>query len=451
MSIKVKPTHFTGTSHVFDRTKYGLAAIIRDILIQSAQTKVWGASLNSFTDSTGGTANPVGSIPAIVFPVAASVPSASLGEAYSSFNTSLGKIENATAVYVATLNKVRGLLGLPILVYPQGAVASANTLAALDLTGAGAAVGSTADYATSVAAMQVVQANVYKLKLALNEVLVAIGQPVEAPGGANTTWPFTTLAAVPACVEDTAGVSSILVTDATAFLASVANDFSSLALMYNDFVPASHTVALTNSTGGARRYGARGQRPAGCGRRRGDDLGSQGRVRYAARGDPERNLLDGVRLQHARHRRGQPCRGRDHRPDWRHGQHDPRSHQLLADGGQRFDRHRRSRRGHGPRGDGHDRQLTLQPGLLRLEAGRQARKCSAARCGRSRRHDQQRPGSSRCNHGGGSRSTGPVTLLNAAVDTWLAGTANNISSIATLLNAMNTMMVTIKPLLVIAG
>ena len=38
-----------------------------------------------------------------------------------------------------------------------------------------------------------------------------------------------------------------------------------------------------------------------------------------------------------------------------------------------------------------------------------------------------------------------------AVDTWLAGTANNISSIATVLNAMNTHGDHSKPLTVIAG
>ena len=51
----------------------------------------------------------------------------------------------------------------------------------------------------------------------------------------------------------------------------------------------------------------------------------------------------------------------------------------------------------------------------------------------------------------GVGGTGNVTLLNSAVDTWLGITANNISTMAAVLNAMVAMVHTTKPLLVIAG
>src|SRR5208283_2169150 len=148
------------------------------------------------------------------------------GEGCSDFNTQLGVMRNCSAVFVSTLNVARKLLGLPLLTYGEGTIASANTLPANTLTGTGAAVGSTADYATSKAAMQMVAQNLYKLKLGLNEVLVALGQDVDAGAAYSSSFPFNVLANVPAAVEDTAGVSSILVTDATAFYASVANAFA---------------------------------------------------------------------------------------------------------------------------------------------------------------------------------------------------------------------------------
>ena len=168
---------------------------------------------------------------------------------------------------------------------------SANTLPAMTLTGTGAAVGSTANWASSQAAMSVVANNVEYLKIALNEVLVALGQdplsgigkPIVpyvdvANGAAYSPLNYANLTVAPAALEDTGGVSSILVTDATAFYASVANAFATLAKAFNDFVPAAQHGRADQQHRRHLRCGARGQRAACGGERRGDDLGAQGRL-----------------------------------------------------------------------------------------------------------------------------------------------------------------------------
>ena len=250
MSVKVKLDHFSGAGRVFTRTSGGLAPVLRDMLIEAAQTKVFGASLTQITDNTGGTAaNALAAIPALAIATA----SGTLAEGEAAVNTSLGKIENAIAVYASTLNGARKLLGLPLLVDAQGAIAAANTLPALDLTGTGAAAGSTADYATGSAAATAVAANVERLVLATDEVLVALGQPVMLGHvGAGISEPFATMATVGTVATDasTGAVSSVLVTGVTSFLAAVANAMSTLAVAFNSCIVGQRTVALTDNSGG---------------------------------------------------------------------------------------------------------------------------------------------------------------------------------------------------------
>ena len=98
MSVKVKITQFQGSGRVFTRNSDGIAAIIRDLAIQAAQGKVWGASVTGFTDDTTGTSS-LNAIADIAVPAVSAV-TGTAGESESSFNTSLGKIRNATAVFV---------------------------------------------------------------------------------------------------------------------------------------------------------------------------------------------------------------------------------------------------------------------------------------------------------------------------------------------------------------
>ncbi len=174
-----------------------------------------------------------------------------VGESESSFNTSLGKIRNATAVFVSTLNGVRKMLGLTLLSYGEGSIASANMLPALDTVGTGAAVGSTVDFYTAYASAAMVKTNIHKLELALNEVLVALGQPAQASAlSVGISEPFLALSNVPVTVTDTSsGATSMLVTAVTTFLADVANDFATMAAAFNDYVIAPYNDPLTNSTG----------------------------------------------------------------------------------------------------------------------------------------------------------------------------------------------------------
>ena len=451
MSIKVKITHFSGAGKVSDRTKSGLAAIIRDILIQNAQTKVWGASLSSFTDNSTGTASIPATTPSSILPPV-NTATASLGEATTSFNTSLGKIENATAVYVATLNKARQLLGLPLLTYAQGAVASANTIPALDLAGTGAAVGSTVDWASATAACRAVQQNIYQLKLALNEVLVAIGQPAESGANVSSIYPFTTLEVVGTATSSAAGLSSMLVTDVTAFLAAVANDFATLALMYNDYVPAMRTVALTDSTGGTSASAlAANALPAPA---VGAATTSAPKAGFDTQLGVIRNAISSMASAY---------------------------NALVLDSGNPPGYVITDSTGgtvsttlaaisasltavDGSSGTNAVDEVSALAAMATIDNSLSSLGFYASKLA-STFEDVAPLGTDALGGtvsatlaavasttatgvGGGS---GAITLLDTAVDTWLAGTKNNISTIAALLNAMNTMTATTKPLLVIAG
>ena len=64
----------------------------------------------------------------------------------------------------------------------------------------------------------------------------------------------------------------------------------------------------------------------------------------------------------------------------------------------------------------------------------------SARRGRSRRHGRADARGARLDHGDWRRRRfGPITLLNTAVDTWLAGTEEQHLDHRGVLNAMNTM------------
>ena len=138
--------------------------------------------------------------------------------------------------------------------YAEGTVASANTIPAQDTSGTGASVGSTVTWASAEQAANTVENNLVCLTMALNEILVALGQPKVTSNlrsMAGATPPFNVLTTLPALASSTDGTNSVLVTGVTAFLAAAANAFASLAKAFNAYVPAPQDNTLTDSTGGA--------------------------------------------------------------------------------------------------------------------------------------------------------------------------------------------------------
>lgn len=340
---------------------------------------------------------------------------------------------------------------------------TANTLPAMTLTGTGAAVGSTADWASSQAAMSVVAKNVEYLKIALNEVLVALGQdplsgigkPIVpyvdvANGAAYSPLNYANLTVVPAALEDTGGVSSILVTDATAFYASVANAFATLALQYNDFVPAAHTVALTNSTGGTSAAAlAANALPAAAD---GAATTSAPKAGFDTQLGVIRNAISSLAYASNMLATEAGSLPGDMIIDQTGGTVSTTlaaiSSSLTAVNGSTGTVAVDEVSALAAMAIIDNSLSSLGYYVNRLAAIYDVPPLGADALGGT---ISQTLAALSATTATGVGSTGPVTLLNTAVDTWLAGTANNISSIATVLNAMNTMVITSKPLTVIAG
>ena len=242
-AVKIRLSHFSGLGHIADRSTYGLAAILRGMLIDNARLKVEVAGVVDFTNNSGGTAGAAVAAPVPKTPVDATV--ASSAEAVASFNASLVKIANAGAVITATINEASALLGLPANTAATGAVASANTIPAQDLTGTigNGALG--ADFATSVAAIKVANLNLAALANGMNEVLVAIGQtPVPVSLG-ETNLGYAAIA-IPVAVASAAVASvpsALGLADSTAWLAAYAGSLTKLATAWN--------AAMNQSTPGA--------------------------------------------------------------------------------------------------------------------------------------------------------------------------------------------------------
>lgn len=448
LSVKVKTGQFSALSHVYGREKAGLANIIRQMLVTTAQNKVWGASLSSFTDNSTGTST-LGAVANFVQPPSSTV-TASLGEATASLTTSLGKTKNATLVMMNTLNTTRKLLGLPILSYTEGTQAAANTVPAQDTSGTGAVVGSTVTYGSALAATVAVKTNIYELRQALNEILVAIGAPVV--GGTfkhNDTTPFVVLQAIPALASSADGTNSVLVTDATTFLASVANAFASLAATYNKYVPAAATFALTDSTTGtSAAVLAANASPAPAA---GAATTSAPKAGFDTVLGVIKNAVSSLAFAYNELalEAGAP------------------SAALVVDNSGGTVSSTLAAIAALTAVDGSTGTVAVDQAtaLARMTVvSNSLSSLGAAVSSLARNFDNVPPLgvdalggvvgqtlSAIASTGTGVGGVTNVTLLNAAVTTWLAGTASNIASIATVINAANAMMVTTKPLLVIAG
>jgi hypothetical protein len=460
-AIKVGLGHFSGTKNVFTRDRSSLAAIVRDLLIQAAQTKVWGASITSLTDNSTGTASAeqftVANLPALP----ANTVTGTLGEGQSAFTTSLGKIKNASQTLMTALNGVRKYLGLPLLSYAEG-TNTANTIPAQDLTGTGAAVGSTVDWATAQNAANTVENNLICLTMALNEILVALGQPKVVSNlrsAAGASYPFNVLTVLPSVGTSGAGASSVLVSDATNFLQASANAFATLAAAFNAFVPGPQNIALTDSTGGTAAAAlAANALPAAV---PGAATTSAPKAGFDTQLGVIRNAISSlaatynklvVSSQSVDFEVGVPAQ--DVITDLTGGTVSSTlasiSSSLTAVDGSS--------------GTSAVDEVSALAAMATIDNSLSSLGYYASQL--ASRFDNVAPLGADALGGtvsptlaalaattatgvGGTGSN--VTLLDTAVDSWLSGTKNNISTIAQLLNAMNTLIDTTKPLLAIAG
>jgi hypothetical protein len=252
-AIKVKKDTYSGASKVYDAGADGLAAAVRGLAIDHARIKVEVAQVADLTDNSTGTNG--GAIVAMTVPTAAFDASAAGGVTSSALNTSLGKLENAGAVLVQSLNNVRARLGLDILSHASGTVAAADTIPAQDLTGTGGTGNTTPTFTSAVTALTQAKKNVYRLARATNEVLVAIGEEpldIAAMAGMPSDYALTAITATSASAD---GVASVAKTVVDAFLAAVANNLASIAYAWNSAMVQGGLSDLTDSSGGTASTG----------------------------------------------------------------------------------------------------------------------------------------------------------------------------------------------------
>ncbi|MBY0560006.1 hypothetical protein [Hyphomicrobium sp.] len=237
MAIKVRSSHFVGTSKVFGREKDALAAILRGLAADNAviavRTAIADESLAisglKFTDNSTGTAGTAVGSPAL--PKEAIAATGSLGADLAAFNAAISKLTNAMAVITGRANTLRAVVGLPNLV-SAGTVATAGTIPAQDKSVAGASGSSAASFVSAKAVLEKVSANLGRLVEGVNDTLVAFGAPaiptdVEAPISATGVLsPGTAVAAA------ATGSVALSKADADAFLAKTANDVATIAALW---------------------------------------------------------------------------------------------------------------------------------------------------------------------------------------------------------------------------
>ena len=245
--IRVRKHSFSAMSKLASREQGGLSSIMQGILVREARRSLYGASVSALTDNTTGVAN----LPSIVnCPVPfVNALSGSNGAQAAAFSASLGKIKNATAVLVAAFNAVAGRFTLPRITYSEGSVATPYTLPALDKTSTTAGVATAVDFQTAVAAMNAVELNLDILSYAFNELLLVLGQKKLKENLGQSAKSFAVLSLLPAVQNAAASQQSMLATDVNTWLTAVANNFATLAAAWNMQI-IGDAITLTDSTGG---------------------------------------------------------------------------------------------------------------------------------------------------------------------------------------------------------
>jgi len=245
-AIKITDNYFSGLANVQK------SDVVQGLAQDHARIKLDSAGVTDLTDNSGGTnANAVA---LMTVPTAAFDAQTAGGSPASAFDTAAGKIENACAVFADHLNNARVRLGLVLMTWTTGTIATAGTLASLT-TSLTATSGATAiDFTTGVARMKSIRNNIGTLARGLNEVLKAVGDPriADASGG---TPDFSGLAmeAVANATAGTgtpAGATSISDAVMDAFLLAAAANIASLADWFNDAMFQTGLSDLTDNSAG---------------------------------------------------------------------------------------------------------------------------------------------------------------------------------------------------------
>ena len=291
--------------------------------------------------------------------------------------------------------------------------------------------------------------------MALNQILVALGQPKVTSNlrsMAGATPPFNVLTTLPALASSTDGTNSVLATGVTAFLAAAANAFASIAKAFNAYVPAPQDNTLTDSTGGASAAAlAANALPAPA---NGAATTSAPKAGFDTQLSVIRNAISSMASAYNALVVEASDPSFDVITDSTGGTISSTLSSISAS----------LTAVDGSSGTSAVDEVTALAAMAIIDNSLSSLGYYASQL--ALKFDNVAPLGTDALGGtvsatlaslsattatGVGGTTGTPTLLNSAVDAWLAGTKNNISSIATVLNAMNSMVKTTKPLLVIAG
>lgn len=186
-AIRIKGNQFSGLSKVSTTDRDSLANILKGIARDLAREKIENAKIADFTDSSGGTASVIPYFIQDLFVPTTAFNALSAGGANrANFNTATGVMENQLAVLCDWVNRARGRVGLPLVTFADGTIATAGTIPV-----ATAAVGSTSgtsalDFVDGIAKMALVKNNMDMAVQALNETFNAIGFQLMTGNGVFT-------------------------------------------------------------------------------------------------------------------------------------------------------------------------------------------------------------------------------------------------------------------------
>jgi len=248
-SVKIFDNHFSGHGKLFGAN--GLANVVRGMAQDAARIKLDIAGVTDMTDNTTGTA--AASVVALSLPPQFDATSVD-GAPTAGFNTAANKLEDAFAAMADSMNDVRVRLGLKLLSWTTGSIATRHTIPALDLTLTGDTGANAVDFATGRNRVSLLRDNVSLLTYALNEVATALGEPTTLGNiGGTVDRSGLVLKAVSDATGGTgspAGTTSIADTVMDTFLTAIAANMATIAAEWSRIVGDPSTTDLTDNSGG---------------------------------------------------------------------------------------------------------------------------------------------------------------------------------------------------------
>lgn len=262
LAARVKRGHFSGVGKVHDAAYDGLAEIIRGLAIDNARNKIESAGVTDATDSSTGTAvtadatRLTAGIVALAIPTAFFDAASAGGADVTETNTAIGVVHNALAALADHVNNLAGRLGLPVVTWATGSVATAHTIPAITKTVATANGANAVGFTTGTAAMNVLRNNFATVLHALNRALTASGYAVfkDNSGGSpqtDDTPVMTTTSATTGGQGTPAGAASVSKAVMDAFLTGLANNVATTISYVNNVFGAVSTTDITDSSGGS--------------------------------------------------------------------------------------------------------------------------------------------------------------------------------------------------------